>query len=250
MDAPRETIMRRRPICSPGRLRHHVLMILPARGLSKAAVYHYFPPRGALRRHRGRSAAAPARSRRRALPPDTESVGTRLHAAMRGHAEFFEKNFAEYVTLLHGFGGLNRVVSEDERGIRKRYETIFRSIVSKGVADGAIRTDDPAVIARGALSMLNWMTRWFDPNGKRRAVDSPTTFRSDGPWHPHAYPIAPGQVRRTDCRSISQPPFAALAPHPRTDADRRPGAAHCTFISTCQNRRRASAPSFEVPVCA
>lgn len=141
-------------------------------GLSKAAVYHYFPTKQVLYdaivvdllqrlNHHVTSK----------LPGEDENAGVRLRAAMRGHAEFFESNFAEYVTLLHGFGGLNRVVSEDERAIRKRYETMFRSIIAKGIADGEVRTSDAAGIARAALSMLNWMTRWFDSKGKRRAVD-------------------------------------------------------------------------------
>ena len=146
--------------------------IAGAVGLSKAAVYHYFPTKQVLydvivvdllqRLYHHVAAAVPG--------DDTPAAG-RLRAAMRGHAEFFESNFAEYVTLLHGFGGLNRVVSDPERAIRKRYENMFRSIIIKGIADAEIRNADAAVIARGALSMLNWMTRWFDPKGKRRAID-------------------------------------------------------------------------------
>lgn len=174
MAAPRETIMRAASdlFAQGGFAQTSLMDIAAAVGLSKAAVYHYFPTKQVLydaivvdllQRLHDHVAGA--------LPVETEPVGIRLRAAMRGHAEFFEKNFAEYVTLLHGFGGLNRVVSDDERAIRKRYETMFRAIISKGIADGAIRTSDAAVIARGALSMLNWMTRWFDPKGKRRAVD-------------------------------------------------------------------------------
>jgi AcrR family transcriptional regulator len=174
MDAPRATIMRAASdlFAERGFAETSLMDIASAVGLSKAAVYHYFPTKQVLydvivvdllqRLHHHVDAA---------LPPEEAPAAERLRAAMRGHAEFFESNFAEYVTLLHGFGGLNRVVSEDERAIRKRYETMFRSIILKGIANGEMRRGDAAVIARGALSMLNWMTRWFDPKGQRRAVD-------------------------------------------------------------------------------
>ncbi len=86
------------------------------------------------------------------------------------HAEFFEANYAEYVTLLHGVAGLNRVVGDEERSIRDRYEGLYRIVMAEGLAAGDLRIDDPAIAARAVLSMLNWMTRWFDPKGPQRAT--------------------------------------------------------------------------------
>lgn len=174
MDAPRETIMRAASdlFAQAGYADTSLMDIARAVGVSKAAVYHYFTSKQVifdaivvdlLQRLYDHVAAA--------LPPDTTDVATRLQAAMRGHAEFFEKNYTEYVTLLHGFGGLNRVVSSEELAIRNRYEGMFRAIIAQGVAAGELRITNAPVMARGALSMLNWMTRWFDPKGERRAVD-------------------------------------------------------------------------------
>lgn len=146
--------------------------IASAVGVSKAAIYHYFATKQVLfdaivvdllqRLHDHVEAA---------LPPDTAGAASRLRAAMRGHAEFFENNYTEYVTLLQGFGGLNRTVSSQELAIRNQYEGMFRAIIAQGIATGELRTSNAPVAARAALSMLNWMTRWFDPKGERRAVD-------------------------------------------------------------------------------
>ncbi len=174
MDAPRETILR----AASDLFAHHgfaatsLLDIAGAVGVSKAAVYHYFPTKQViyeaivadiLQRLYDHVSAA--------VPPDGAGAPTRLHTAMRAHAEFFEMNYTEYVTLLHGFGGLSRVVSDDERTIRRRYETMFRTIIATGIEAGELRDANAAVVARGALSMLNWMTRWFDPKAARRAVE-------------------------------------------------------------------------------
>ena len=174
MDAPRETILRvaSNLFAHGGFAATSLMDIASAVGVSKAAVYHYFPTKQViyeaivtdlLQRLHDHVAAA--------LPPESEPAAQRLQAAMRAHAEFFESNYTEYVTLLHGFGGLNRVVSDEERAIRKQYESLFRGIVSSGIASGAFREANAAVVALGALSMLNWMTRWFDPKGARRAVE-------------------------------------------------------------------------------
>jgi AcrR family transcriptional regulator len=174
MPAPRETILRAASdlFAQRGFAETSLMDIARAVGISKAAIYHYFPTKQVifdaivvdlLQRLHDHVAAA--------LPPASAGVAARLQSAMRGHAEFFEANYTEYVTLLHGFGGLNRIVSEQEREIRNRYEGLFRSIVAAGIDDGAMRVSSAPVVARGALSMLNWMTRWFDPKGERRAVD-------------------------------------------------------------------------------
>jgi AcrR family transcriptional regulator len=174
MPAPRETILRAASnlFAQRGFATTSLMDIARAVGISKAAIYHYFPTKQVifdaivvdlLQRLHDHVAAT--------LPPASAGVAERLQAAMRGHAEFFEANYTEYVTLLHGFGGLNRIVSDQEREIRNRYEGLFRSIVAAGIEDGAMRVGSAPVVARGALSMLNWMTRWFDPKGERRAVD-------------------------------------------------------------------------------
>jgi len=140
-------------------------------GLSKAAVYHYFPTKQViyeaivvdllhrLYAHVEGSVAG------QNLP-----TAERLRTMMRSHAEFFENNYAEYVTLLHGVAGLNRVVGDEERTIRDRYEGLYRTVMLEGLGAGELRIEDPAIASRAVLSMLNWMTRWFDPQGPRRAT--------------------------------------------------------------------------------
>jgi AcrR family transcriptional regulator len=173
MEAPRETILgvASNLFAHRGFAETSLMDIASAVGVSKAAVYHYFPTKQViyeaivtdlLQRLYDHVSAA--------LPPGDQAASLRLRAAMRAHAEFFEQNYTEYVTLLHGFGGLNRVVSDEERAIRKKYESLFRDIVSNGIASGELSAPNAAVVALGALSMLNWMTRWFDPKGARRAV--------------------------------------------------------------------------------
>ncbi len=45
---------------------------------------------------------------------------------------FFEGNYTEYVTLLHGVGGVNRAVSAEEKAIRDQHERLIRRLVQAG----------------------------------------------------------------------------------------------------------------------
>ena len=141
-------------------------------GVTKAAIYHYFPGKqdiyeaiivqtleGLLDHVRPAVAAA----------PDPRAA---LAGFMRAHAEYFEAHFDSFATMLVGYGGMrNRVPIEQAQTLRRDYESLLRDLIARGVAQGTFRDLDPAVTARAVLSMLNWMVRWFRPGEGRKAGD-------------------------------------------------------------------------------
>ena len=172
MPMPRQTILRRAAslFAAKGYDRTSLQDIAADMGMSKAAIYYYFSTKQVMydeivadlldRLYSSVKAAMDG-----AAPPD------RLRRAMIAHADFFEQNYAEYVAVLHGVGGLKRVISENESAARRRYELLLREIIADGRRSGELVTTDPAMAARGVLSMINWMTRWFDPQGRTRAAE-------------------------------------------------------------------------------
>jgi AcrR family transcriptional regulator len=140
-------------------------------GVSKAAVYHYFPSKqdmydeivvGLLQGLYRHVEAAVAGAR------DEDLVAI----FMRSHADYFERNFSGFVTLLHGVGGL-RAQTRSARQIRVRdeYEAFLRELLVRAAASGHLKLDDAALTAKAILSMLNWMARWYKPGGGRSAVE-------------------------------------------------------------------------------
>lgn len=98
-----------------------------ALGVSKAAIYHYFTTKQdiydaiilavleGLTRHVGQAldqAASPAE---------------RLRAFMLGHARYFERHHAEFVTMLIGYSGMALPEREDAARLRDGYEAPARS---------------------------------------------------------------------------------------------------------------------------
>ena len=48
--------------------------------------------------------------------------------------------------------------------LRKRYETHFREIIEKGMAEGTFRQVDPNIVMYTILSSLRWVYDWYRPD--------------------------------------------------------------------------------------
>jgi len=132
-------------------------------GVSKAAIYHYYPTKQdiydaiilqvleGLTQTVGRDVAG------------AEGGAARLRAFMVGHARYFEQHHAQFVTMLIGYSGMALSEREDAARLRDSYEKQLREVIAQGVAEGAFRPLDVAATGRAVLSMLNWMVRWYKP---------------------------------------------------------------------------------------
>ena len=80
-----------------------------------------------------------------------------------------------YVELLTGEFGASAVLMEfdalqpeNRKTIvagRNRFDRRFRALIAKGVEDGSIRKVDPKLTVFFYMGSVNWMTRWFRPDG-------------------------------------------------------------------------------------
>jgi AcrR family transcriptional regulator len=52
---------------------------------------------------------------------------------------------------------------------RDRYELGFRKMVEEGMKKGVFEKDDPKLITFAVLGSLNWITKWFSPEGNIRS---------------------------------------------------------------------------------
>jgi AcrR family transcriptional regulator len=141
-------------------------------GISKAGIYHYFRAKREILDAIVVSAVDGLTDA--VLTATAQAAGPReqLVAFMTAHAEYFEANYWAFMTMLVGFGGIRSPVRRGPVvGQRDRYEGLLREIVADGVARGDFRPVDVATVSRAVLSLLNWMARWFDPEGSERASD-------------------------------------------------------------------------------
>ena len=140
-------------------------------GVTKAAIYHYFPNKKeiyeaiivrtleGLRRYVSQATA------------ETSGPEEALSRFMTAHADFFEDHYDGFLTMLVGYGGMENVVMIAEaQKLRDEHEQALRHIIADGIAQGAFRAVDVDTTGRAVLSMLNWMVRWFKPGLGRRAA--------------------------------------------------------------------------------
>ncbi|TGR64421.1 TetR/AcrR family transcriptional regulator [bacterium M00.F.Ca.ET.194.01.1.1] len=146
--------------------------VADAIGITKAAIYHYFPNKKEIYE------AIIVRTLEGLLQAVSEEVEKdrgaeeRLSRFMSAHAAYFESHYYNFVTLLVGYGGMeNALMIEEAQKLRASYEELLRTIVAEGIEDGSFRNSDAPTISRAILSMLNWMVRWFKPGQGRPAED-------------------------------------------------------------------------------
>ena len=60
--------------------------------------------------------------------------------------------------------------------IRDRFEVALREMVARGTSDGSIRGVEPKLAVFYFMGAVNWMTRWFRPDGEFSGVDIAAGF--------------------------------------------------------------------------
>ncbi|WP_117236871.1 TetR/AcrR family transcriptional regulator [Thermus sediminis] len=144
--------------------------IAQALGLSKAALYHHFRSKEEILYEISLLALEGlVRSGEQALKePDPRRALLRF---MEAHARYFGENYPFFVAMLQGLQSLSPERRAQTVALRDRHEENLRTILRWGMEARAFRQVDAALAGRGVLSLLNWMIRWFRPEGPMRAEE-------------------------------------------------------------------------------
>ncbi len=146
-------------------------------GISKAGIYHYFKTKQDVYDALIVQTLQRLFDHVSTVVAESTDPSERFLAFMLAHAEFFERNYWAFCAMLVGFSGMNTTALRQEAVVlRERYEHLLREIIEDGIARGQFRAVDPASTGRAALSMLNWMVRWFKPGGPKTAPEIARTY--------------------------------------------------------------------------
>ena len=139
-------------------------------GVRKAALYHYFPDKesllyachqeGLVEVHRH---VAEARQRYTRAPD-------RLAYLIREHVRVMTDTL-EGSSLAFEVSALSPEHRVEVIGARDRYERALRDIVSQGIAAGDFAAVDPKIPVFAILGAINWIARWYRPEGSFHATD-------------------------------------------------------------------------------
>jgi AcrR family transcriptional regulator len=100
----------------------------------------------------------------------TDDPGERVRVALRHYVERITDQLTATVALLDE-GALSpalhaRVIQE-----RDAYEREFRRLIEDGIDAGAFVPCDPKLVGFAMLGAVNWIYKWFDPQGERSGAE-------------------------------------------------------------------------------
>jgi TetR/AcrR family transcriptional regulator len=144
-------------------------------GVRKTALYHYFPDKEAILYACHRESleqvhrtVADARARYRSAPD-------RLAHVIREHVRVMTDTL-EGSPLAFEVTALAPAHQAEVIASRDRYEQALRDIIEQGIADGHFRAVDPKVPVFAILGAINWIARWYRPEGSLHAQELGTQF--------------------------------------------------------------------------
>jgi len=138
-------------------------------GVRKTALYHYFPDKEAILHECHRESLAElSRILREARAFDTASA--QLAHVIREHVRVMTDTLegsplAFEVTALSAERQARMIAGRD------RYERGVRRIIDRGMRDGEFRKGDSKIAVFVILGAINWIARWYRPEGVLKASE-------------------------------------------------------------------------------
>lgn len=139
-------------------------------GVSKSLLYHHFTDKYEIFLEVTSSSGLGLNETVTAAVEKGDTPSEKLKIFMMSTAEFFEANRLSWIAASQDFWSSNeKRMSLQSKLRRDSFEKLLRNILEDGVAKGEFQIADLRLSGRLILSSLNWMHRWYNPAGSRRA---------------------------------------------------------------------------------
>lgn len=136
-------------------------------GILKGSLYHHFESKEALLYL---VVKEPIAEMFRAMAEIAEAelpATEKLRRAILAHLEAFDRHYPHLFVYLRERESVKRRFREMIGYSPKEYERQWQQILREGVESGEFRGDlDIQVTSYGLLGMLNWLYKWYDPQGR------------------------------------------------------------------------------------
>jgi AcrR family transcriptional regulator len=133
-------------------------------GIRKAALYHYFPDKDAILYACHRESLAELDRLIEESARCCTSSRERLAYLIREHVRVMTEKL-EGSPLAFEVSALSPERRAEVIAGRDRYEHVLRDVVAAGVKQGEFRKVDPKMAVFAILGAINWIARWYSPEG-------------------------------------------------------------------------------------
>jgi AcrR family transcriptional regulator len=145
-------------------------------GIKKPSLYHHFESKEAILLEILETGMAQLIAEIEAIVDSDEPPDQKLQHAIQSHARIIAANPEGAAVFMREDRGLGEVYLEHYLTRRDRFEELMRQIVQAGVEQGVFRQTDVTIAVKAVLGMVNWMTRWYRPEGRLSAEEIATFF--------------------------------------------------------------------------
>lgn len=139
-------------------------------GMLKGSIYNYVDTKEDLLLAVVRPPADRLMAEMRALGGRDQPAAEKIRSMARSHAQVIE-DFMPYVAVyVHEI--VDRQFSDEWAALDREYVTLVERIVADGIEAGELRADvRPRIVALSLVGSLNWLTRWYQPDGPESALE-------------------------------------------------------------------------------
>jgi AcrR family transcriptional regulator len=142
-------------------------------GITKAAIYYYFPKKSDLLLAICNRALDESLARQERILGSDEPADVRLRRAIADHISGMATNVAVWDVFFRELKVIDDPLEPVMRARLREYGDRFEQLLADGVAAGALRPLDVRIAAKAILGMLNWSHRWIhteDPDEVSRTI--------------------------------------------------------------------------------
>ena len=138
-------------------------------GVRKTALYHYFPDKQSILHECHREASAELARIVRGTRAFT-SAGEQLRYVIREHVRVMTETL-EGSPLAFEVTAFSPGRQQELMAARDAYERAVRRIIERGIRNREFRRMDPKVAVFVILGAINWIARWYRPEGALHAPE-------------------------------------------------------------------------------
>ncbi len=144
-------------------------------GVRKTALYHYFPDKDAILYACHRESLAELDRMIAESAVCCESARERMAYLIREHVRVMTDEL-EGSPLAFEVTALSDARRAEVIAGRDRYEHVLRDIVEDGMERGEFRHVDSKIAVFAILGAINWIARWYRPDGKAQSGELGAQF--------------------------------------------------------------------------
>jgi len=133
-------------------------------GVTKAALYYYFPSKQALLKACFDEVMAAAFDNLKRARREGRNAREKLRRTFVGYLQHIIDDVSVAVVTIEE-DSLEAADRAEVIAARDRFERSLRGLVREGFRDGSIVPCDPKFVVFAMLGAVNWVTRWFRPDG-------------------------------------------------------------------------------------